>query len=432
MVDRIIVVGGGAAGLMAAGRAAELGGNVLLLEKQAKTGLKLGITGKGRCNLTNASSISDHLAHLGPQGAFMRNAYARYFAPDTIAFFEAHGVPTVTERGQRVFPASQRAHDVVDALRAYCLEHQVQFRYHSPVQALRVSAGAITGVCLPERDLDAATVILATGGMSYPRTGSTGDGYRLAADVGHTVIPPRPGLVPLVLQEPEVPRLEGLSLRNVRASLYREDDLLASEFGEMLFTSDGVSGPIILTLSMVAAHALSQAPLRLLLDLKPAIEPVELDQRLQRDLASLGNARFSALLKGLLPRLLIDVFAERSGLSPDHRLSQLSAEQRRRVLSLLKAFPFTVVGTRPIGEAIITQGGVSTVEINPATMASRRIAGLYFAGEIIDVAGDTGGYNLQLAFTTGYLAGESAARAVRAAHSADAMQASPSAEGSEQ
>jgi len=415
MTDRIIVVGGGAAGLMAAGRAAELGGNVLLLEKQAKAGLKLGITGKGRCNLTNASSIADHLAHLGPQGAFMRNAYARFFAPETIAFFESRGVPTVTERGQRVFPASQRAHDVVDALRAYCLQHCVQFRYHSPVQALLLGEGAIAGVRLSERDLEAAAVILATGGMSYPRTGSTGDGYRLAAAVGHTIVAPRPGLVPLVLREPEVPRLEGLSLRNVRASLYRHDGkLLQSEFGEMLFTADGVSGPIILTLSMRAADALAGGPLRLELDLKPALTAPELDQRLQRDLAELGSAPFSALLRGLLPRLLIEAFAERCNVALDQRLSQFSAEQRRRLLGLLKAYPFTVVSTRPVDEAIITQGGVSTIEIDPATLASRRVAGLYLAGEIIDVAGDTGGYNLQVAFTTGHLAGESAARAVAA------------------
>lgn len=419
MSDRIIVVGAGAAGLMAAGRAAELGARVLVLEKQAKPGLKLGITGKGRCNITNDSSVQDHLAHLGPQGAFMRNAYARFFAPDTIAFFNARGVPTVTERGQRVFPASQRALDVVAALRAYCLEHQVQFRLHSPVDALLVADGAIHGVRVGELTLEAAAVILATGGMSYPRTGSTGDGYRLAAQAGHTIVPPRPGLVPLVLREPEASRLEGLSLRNVRATLYQGTRRLASEFGEMVFTADGVSGPIILTLSMLATDALARGPLRLQLDLKPALDEQELDQRLQRDLVALGHATYGKLLKGLLPRLLIEVFAQRAGIALDTHLSQFSAELRQRTLHLLKAFDWTVVATRPIDEAIITLGGVSTREINPATLASRRVAHLYLAGELLDVAGDTGGYNLQVAFTTGYLAGESACRAVAAAHPAD-------------
>ena len=415
MSARIIVVGGGAAGLMAAGRAAELGANVLLLEKQPKAGLKLGITGKGRCNLTNDSSIQDHLAHLGPQGAFMRNAYARFFVADTLAFFHARGVPTVTERGRRVFPASQRAHDVVAALRAYCLEHQVQFRYHSPVDTLELAEGAIAAASVGDKRMAAAAVILATGGMSYPRTGSTGDGYRLAAQAGHTIIPPRPGLVPLVLQETCVPRLEGLSLRNVRASLYQGQRLLAVEFGELVFTADGVSGPIILTLSMTAADALARGPLRLALDLKPALDEAELDQRLQRDLATLGKAPYATLLKGLLPRSLIEVFAERSGIAAEHPLNQFTAQQRQHVVRLLKAFEFSVVATRPIDEAIITQGGVSTKEIDPITMASRRTPGLYLAGEMIDVAGDTGGYNLQVAFTTGYLAGESAAHALQAA-----------------
>jgi predicted Rossmann fold flavoprotein len=417
MGARIIVVGGGAAGLMAAGRAAELGGDVLLLEKMPRAGLKLGITGKGRCNLTNASTVADHLGHLGPHGAFMRNAYARFFVAETLAFFDARGVATVTERGQRVFPASQRALDVVAALRAYCLEQHVQFRYQAAVAEIVLADGAIAGARVGERVFDAGALILATGGMSYPRTGSTGDGYRLAAQVGHTVTTPRPGLVPLVLKEAFVPRLEGLSLRNVRASLYQGERLLASEFGELVFTADGVSGPIILTLSMVAVDALARGPLRLAIDLKPALDEAELDERVQRDLAALGKASYPLLLKGLLPRSLIEVFAERSGIPAECKLSQLTTAQRQRLVSLLKAFPLTVVATRPVDEAIITLGGVVTKEIDPATMASRRVPGLCFAGEIIDVAGDTGGYNLQVAFTSGYLAGESAARYVSAMQS---------------
>ena len=409
MSGRIIIVGGGAAGLIAAGRAGELGADVLLLEKTLRLGNKLRLTGKGRCNLTNDSPIDEFLSHLGPNGAFMRNGLTRFFAPELIDFLAGLGVPTVTERGQRVFPASNNAHDIVRALRRYCLQSGVQFRYRSPVAQVITKEGVVSGVRVADKVIRAERVVLATGGCSYPGTGSTGDGWGLAAELGHTVAPPRPGLVPLVTAGDEAARMEGLSLRNVRASLLEKDRLLASEFGEMLFTSFGVSGPIILTLSMTATDALSRGPLRLVIDLKPALDMGQLDARLQRDLAQLGKGSYRKLLGGLLPRAMVDVFIERSSIPADRWLSQFTAEDRRRAVGLLKSFELTVTGTRPLAEAIITLGGVSPKEIDPRTMASTLVKGLYIAGELIDVAGDTGGYNLQIAFTTGYLAGEHAA-----------------------
>lgn len=408
MSERIIVIGGGAAGLMAAGRAAELGARVLLLEKTKQLGTKLRLTGSGRCNLTNDSPLRDFLTHLGPNASFLRNALARFFAPDTIDFFNARGVPTVIEEANRVFPASNSAHDVAGALRRYCLEHGVQFRYLSPVNELVVQEGQIAGARVGELVLTAGQVILATGGMSYPTTGSTGDGYRLAEQVGHTIVPLRPGLVPLVTSDPFTPQLQGLSLQNVRVLLYKENQLLASAMGDVVFTHFGVSGPAILTLSTAAADALQQGPLRLALDLRPDVDEAQLDAQLRQDLT--GKASYHSLLKRLLPRTAVDVFRERSEIPAEQRLNQFTAEQRGRLRHLLKAFDLTVVGTRPISEAMVTLGGVSVAEIDPRTMASRKVRGLYFAGEIIDVAGDTGGYNLQIAFTTGYLAGEHAAR----------------------
>ncbi len=414
MKHGIVVVGAGAAGLMAAGRAAELGADVLLLEKTGGIGNKLRITGKGRCNLTNDCEIREFIAHFGPTGPFLRNSLARYYVSDLIQFFAAHGVPTVTERGQRVFPASNEAEDVVKALRRYCLDHGVQFRTHAPVEEIRVVEGALRGVrVVGGATYDARRVIIATGGLSYPGTGSTGDGYRLARAVGHTVVEPRPGLVPLVTAEPFVERLQGLSLRNVRATLLQGNRELGGEFGEMLFTHFGVSGPIILTLSRLATEALAKGPVRLSIDLKPALSAEQLDARIRRDIAALGASSYPALLKRLLPRLLIAVFQERSGIARDRALSQLTADERGRIVTLLQAFDLTVVATRPITEAIITIGGVSTREIDPRSMESRLVPGLYFAGEVIDVAGDTGGFNLQVAFTTGRVAGESAARAAQ-------------------
>lgn len=412
MAEKIIVIGGGAAGLMAAGRAAELGASVLLFEKTRHLGNKLRITGQGRCNLTNNCTVNQCMQHLGAHGAFMHNAFARFFVDDLVSFFERLGVPTVTERGRRVFPASQRASDVVDALRRYCLDHGVHVRRDARVEKIITNDGEVRGVRVNNTIVAASGIVLATGGMSYPTTGSTGDGYEMAKKVGHTITPLSPGLVPLVTAEDFVPRLQGLSLRNVQATLCQDGRELASEFGEMLFTHFGVSGPIILTLSSQLQGELDTPPVRLHIDLKPALSKQTLDQRLLRDIAELGTANYHTLLKGLLPRSLIEVFMERSGIPRQQRMSQFTREQRKIVIDLLKCFDMTIVGKRSFDEAIITLGGVACDEIVPQTMASRRVGGLYLAGEIIDVAGDTGGYNLQIAFTTGYLAGESAARSL--------------------
>lgn len=412
MPEKIIVIGGGAAGLMAAGRAAKMGANVLLFEKMRRLGNKLRITGKGRCNLTNYCPIDQFMRHLGPNGTFMHNAFARFFVDDLIAFFENLDVPTVIERGNRVFPTSQKAGDVVNALRRHCLEQGVRVRRGARVEKIIADNGEVRGIKVNNAIVKATKIVLATGGMSYPSTGSTGDGYEMAKEVGHTVTPLRPGLVPLITAEDFVPRLQGLSLRNVQATLHQNGRELANEFGEMLFTHFGVSGPIILTLSSQLRGELDDNPVHLCIDLKPALSRQVLDQRLLRDIAELGNANYYTLLEGLLPRSLIDVFIERSGIPRQQRMSQFTREQRKTVIDLLKRFEVTVVKKRSFDEAIITLGGVACDEIVPQTMASRCVQGLYLAGEIIDVAGDTGGYNLQIAFTTGYLAGESAACAL--------------------
>jgi predicted Rossmann fold flavoprotein len=416
MERRIAVIGGGAAGMMAAGRAAEVlrregdDAQVLLLEKMPRLGTKLRITGKGRCNITNACEIREFLDHLGPHGIFLRNAAARFFVEDTVRFFHAHGVPTTIERGRRVFPTSNDAHDVAEALRRYCVDHDVIVRLGAPVVGLEPLDGKGWRVMLADEELTAEAVILATGGLSYPGTGSTGDGYDLARALGHTVTPLCPGLVPLVTAEEFVPRLQGLSLRHVRATLTQQGRELGSEFGEMLFTHYGVSGPIILTLSSQLGDALQAGPVELCIDLKPALDRETLDRRLLRELRALARAHYQRLLQELLPKSLIEVFAERSGISLQAPLGQFTAAQRERVIALLKRFCLTIVDTRPIAEAIITLGGVACDEMVPQTMASRLHRGLYVVGELLAVAGDTGGYNLQIAFTTGYVAGESAAR----------------------
>lgn len=412
MSDRIIVIGGGAAGLMAAGQAAEAGGNVLLIEKTKLLGNKLRLTGKGHGNLTNACEVRTFFGHLGPNGPFLRNALARFSSQDTIAFFEAHGVATTTRPDGRVLPASNNAHDLVKCLRTYCLEHNVQFRYGAPVTGVAAEGKHVQGVMADGKTISAGAIILATGGLSYPQTGSTGDGYRIGQALGHTIAPLGPGLVPLVIEERFILQLQGLSLSDVRATFYGGERMLGSERGEMICTHFGVSGPLILSMSSRLSAHLKACPLRLSLDLVPDIDADALDQQLQDRLASLGKASYHSIMQQWLPRSMIDVFATRASVPPQQGANQITAVQRRRTRDLLKSFDLTVTGTRPIEEAMITLGGISCDEIVPQTMASRLMDGLYFAGEIIDVAGDTGGYNLQIAFTTGHIAGESAARAL--------------------
>jgi predicted Rossmann fold flavoprotein len=416
---RVIVVGAGAAGLMAAGQAAEMGAETLLLEKMDRPGRKLRIAGKGRCNLTNVAPVSDFIAHFGPNGRFLRQSFHQFFNTDLVAFFEELGVRTVTERGGRVFPTSGQAQDVVDALVRWVGDQGVTLRTRSPVERLAVEGRRVTGMQVSRNQVSpqkpgfyrADAVIVATGGASYPATGSTGDGYRLAQAVGHTIVPIRPALVPLETAGDVAPRLQGLSLRNVTISVWVDEKKQAEAFGEMLFTHFGLSGPIILSLSGQVVDALRPGQrVTLSIDLKPALDEGKLDARLLRDLDAHGKQQFRTMLKGLLPSKLIPVCINLTGIPPDKVAHQITSEERRRLRTWLKEFRLEVTGYRPFTEAIITAGGVDVREVDPRTLASRLVEGLYFAGEVLDVDADTGGYNLQAAFSTGWVAGRSAAR----------------------
>jgi predicted Rossmann fold flavoprotein len=409
---KVIVVGAGAAGLMAAGQAAEQGAGTLLLEKMDRPGRKLRITGKGRCNLTNVAPLAESIAHFGSNGHFLRPAFYQFFNTELLAFFKALGVPTVTERGGRVFPVSDQAQDVVDALVRWVGERGVTLRTGSPVERLPVEEEQVIGVKAAGRVYHADAVIIATGGASYPATGSTGDGYRLAESVGHTIAPIRPALVPLETAGDVAPRLQGLSLRNVTVQVWIDGRKEAEAFGEMLFTHFGVSGPIILSLSKLIVDALRQGQrVSLAIDLKPALDHPKLDARLLRDLDAHGKRQFHTLLKGLLPSKLIPVCTDLTEISPYKIAHQITAQERKRLRVWLKDFRLEVTGHRSFAEAIVTAGGVDTREVDPHTMASRLAEGLYFAGEVLDVDADTGGYNLQAAFSTGWVAGRSAAQA---------------------
>ncbi len=416
---KVIVIGGGASGLIAAGQAAEQGAETLILEKMRRPGLKLRITGKGRCNFTNIAPLPDFIAHFGPAGRFLRNAFSRFFVSDLVEFLGKLGVQTVTERGGRVFPESGEAHEIANALEKWANGCGVTMRSQSRVKRLIVEEGCVVGVQIENvptqrgssgRTYRADSVILATGGASYPATGSTGDGYRLAESVGHTIVPIRPALVPLVTAGDIASRLQGLSLRNVNVRLMINGKKRAEAFGEMIFTHFGVSGPVILTLSRQVVDALQmERRVALSIDNKPALDNRKLDARLLRDLDAHGRKKFRALLKGLLPSKLVPVCAELTGIPSDAMLHQITAQQRKALRLWLKDFRLEVTGHRPFSEAIITAGGVDTRRVDPRTMASRIVKGLYFAGEVLDLDADTGGYNLQAAFSTGWVAGRAAA-----------------------
>jgi predicted Rossmann fold flavoprotein len=414
---RVIVVGAGAAGLMAAGQAAEIGAETLLLEKMNHPGRKLRIAGKGRCNLTNVAPVSEFIAHFGPSGRFLRQAFHQFFNADLVAFLEELGVRTVAERGGRVFPSSGQAQDVVDALVWWIGKQGVTLRTRSSVKRLLVEGERVIGVQVPRRIHRADAVIVATGGASYPATGSTGDGYRLAQAVGHTIVPIRPALVPLETAGDVAPRLQGLSLRNVTVRVWVDEKKQAEAFGEMLFTHFGVSGPIILSLSRQVVDALRLGQRVILsIDLKPALDEGKLDARLLRDLDAHGKQQFRTILKGLIPSKLIPVCLDLTGIPPDKVAHQITSEERQRLRTWLKDFRLEVTGHRPFTEAIITAGGVDVREVDPRTLASRLVEGLYFAGEVLDVDADTGGYNLQAAFSTGWVAGRSVARLDQASY----------------
>ncbi len=416
---RVIVVGGGAAGLLAAGAAARAGADVVLLEKMERPGRKLAITGKGRCNLTNSASPSDFLRHYDEAGRFMRYALGRFSQDDLVDLLEDLGVATVTERGGRVFPVSGKAVEVVEALITWVRDLGVRIEQRAPVARFVIEDERLRGVVTcrgeatpaNERIHRADAVVLATGGMSYPRTGSTGDGYRLAAEAGHQVVEPRPALVPIETAGNLAARLRDLNLRNVTAQVWYDGRKRMALQGEMTFMSYGLSGPIILTLSKRIAQALAEDHrVEVVIDLKPALDDRKLDRRLLRDLEAKGKLKIRAILRGLLPSQLIPICCEMANLPVEKVGHQVTAVERKRLRQWLKGVRLQVTRTKPIAEGLVTAGGVVRAEVNPRTMASRILPGLHLAGEVLDIDADTGGYNLQAAFSTGWVAGQSAAK----------------------
>ena len=399
-----IVIGGGPAGMFAAITAAEQGKKVLLLEKNHRLGKKLLITGKGRCNVTNHCTGQEVLQNTPRNGRFLFSAMAAFPPEKTYAFFESHGCPLKVERGNRVFPVSDCAQSVLD-----CLQNELR-RLHVTVSEERVTEiltaeGRVTGVRTDRGSHEAEWVILATGGVSYPATGSTGDGYRMAEALGHTIVPQEGSLVPLEAEE-DCKQMQGLSLRNVGVKLLgAKGKVLYQDFGELLFTHFGVSGPTVLSAS---CHMKGEG-CRLLLDLKPALDEAKLDARILRDLEMYQNRAMENALTDLLPRSMIPVVLRRLEIAPDMQANSLTKQKRRALVELLKAFPVEILGKRPVSEAIITSGGVKVSEINPKTMESKLVPGLYFAGEIIDCDAYTGGFNLQIVWATAYAAAGSAA-----------------------
>ena len=409
---QVIVVGGGAAGMMAAGQAAKEGAKVLLIEKKERLGRKIAISGKGRCNLTNEENVSDFISHYPGNGRFLHGIIRGFDNVALREFFAQYGVETKVERGGRVFPISDDAEKVVDALVTFLKEMGVEVRSGITVEEILVENGHVVGVRgNGQKRILAPVVILCTGGASYPGTGSSGDGFRFARKLGHKVITPRPALVPLKTAEDWVKELQGLSLKNVEGSLWINGKKQVTEFGEMLFTHFGVSGPIILTMSRRAGDALRDGNLvELRINFKPALSPEQLDARVQRDFQKYSNKQFKNALDDLLPQSLIPVMIRLSGINPDGVVHQISREQRKRLIKLLQELPMTITETLSIETAIVTAGGVDVKEVNPKTMASKCLEGLYWAGEVVDVDGITGGYNLQAAFAMGYRAGYAAAR----------------------
>ncbi len=409
MKTDLVVVGGGPAGMMAAIAAAEYGAQVCLLESNERLGKKLNITGKGRCNITNNCANEELMRNIPCNARFLYSAFAQYDSADVMAFFEGIGVPVKTERGNRVFPVSDRAFDVSGGLERRMRTLGVRV-IRDRGEALLIQDGVLLGVKGGREDYLAGRVIVATGGVSYPLTGSTGDGYRLAGAAGHTVVEPRGSLVPLCAAGALCGQLQGLSLRNVVLRAYENGKKIYEEQGEMLFTHFGVSGPLVLSAS---AHMrkFGSASYRLEIDLKPALDEQTLDRRLVSEFTKHANSDFINVLGELLPRKLMEPFAELTGIPPRQKVHDITREQRRRVLELLKALPVEITGPRPVAEAIVTSGGVSVKEVSPSTMESKLLPGLYFAGEVLDVDAYTGGFNLQIAWSTGHLAGISAAMA---------------------
>ena len=406
-MKRVVVIGGGAAGLMAAVIAGREGAKVTLLEKMNYVGKKMGITGKGRCNITNACDMSDFIKNTPGNGKFLYGAYERFTNEDLLQLLHDAGLETKVERGGRVFPASDSALDVRNIFMKLMKHYGVDVHLEEPVKKLLVDDGVVTGVVTDRETYHADAVVIATGGKSYPATGSTGDGYILAAQVGHKITDIRPSLVPIVTEESWVKDLMGLSLRNVELSVVAKNKVQAKMFGEMMFTHFGITGPIVLSLSHTVGKLMRKkniGTIGLDINLKPALSPEKLDKRLQKDFDLYSKKQLINGMKDLLPSRLIPLIIELAGIDPQKPINQISKEERQQIGYMLQHMPLTVKGLRPVEEAIVTAGGISLKEFNPKTMESKLVKGLYGAGEVLDIDAFTGGYNLQAAFSTGYVA----------------------------
>lgn len=405
-MSKVIVIGGGPAGMMAAYAASCQGHAVTVLEQNEKLGKKLFITGKGRCNITNAGDMDNLFANVMSNRKFLYSAFYTFDNEQVLSFFENQGLRTKVERGNRVFPLSDHSSDVIAALRRALKSQNVDIRLHTKVQSLLIRDEAACGVVLSDgKTVEADDVIVATGGISYPSTGSTGDGYRMAEESGHALVECTPSLVPFETKEDWVKDLQGLSLRNVTVSIYHGKKKLYEDFGEMLFTHFGVSGPLVLSASGMIKPVQFKQELCMYIDLKPALDAEQLDKRILREFDAAMNKQLKNVIGSLMPAKMIPVVIRLSGIDPDKKVNEVSREERQHLVQLLKRLPLTINGLRGWNEAIITKGGVSVKDINPSTMESKKVSHLFFCGEVLDLDALTGGYNLQIAWSTGYLAG---------------------------
>jgi len=407
----VAVIGGGPAGMIAAGRAGEVGSHVVIVEKNKNLGIKLFITGKGRCNITNkADGPKEIIKRFGENGKFLFSAFSKFGVDETISFFKKNGLKTKIERGGRVFPVSNKSQDVINILIRYLRKFNVEIKTNSEVEKIIKKGREIKKIVLTNNDeIVADNFIICTGGKSYPITGSTGSGYKWARKIGHTVVMPSPSLVPIIIKESYIKELEGLSLKNVEVSVYKSGKKIDSKFGEAMFTRNGMSGPIILEMSKEIGKALP-SKIRIQIDFKPALDFAKLDRRIQRDFQKKSNKLFKNGLDELLPKKIIPIMVRLSKIDPNKKVNSITKEERKKLLYLLKEFSLEVRAIEGFKKAIITTGGIKLSEIDQKTMKSKLFDNLYFAGEILDIDGPTGGYNLQICWSTGYVAGESAGR----------------------
>ena len=405
----IVVIGAGPAGLIAAIESKTATNKVCILEKMHKPAMKLKITGKGRCNITNNADLNTFLKKFGKNGRFLKYAFSEFFNIDLIKYFEKEGVRFKLERGERWFPVSDKAIEIANVLLKKAISKNIEIQTNANVASVRKSSNKDFLVTLYDKStLRTKKLLIATGGKSYPKTGSTGDGYKLASKLGHKIIPLSPSLVPLETTGNLAERLKGLSLKNINASIICDNKKVTEQFGEMLFTDFGVSGPIILTLSQTVIDLFpQQKKIILSIDLKPALDHKKVDQRIQREISEHSKQNFKTMLKRLLPQKMIPVFIDLLGISESKQLSQINSEERKKIRMLLKEFNLEICGYKSYDDAVVTAGGISLKEVNPNSMESKIVPGLYFAGEILDLNGETGGFNLQAAFSTGWVAGQS-------------------------